>query len=85
MGVTKTQKLGWGGTDVLKNDIICLQGCCGKEEAGVQDRAGRMRPPPRAVGLQEGRHSAAEHDRKVEPTHPSTRRHFDQEHLPFDY
>ena len=83
--VTKSaQKAGWAGADVLKNDIICLQRCCAKEEAGLQERAGRMRPPPRAVELQEGQHSAAGHH-KVAPTHPSTRRHFDQEHLPFHY
>ena len=39
MDVTKSaQKAGWAGADVLKNDIICLQRCCAKEEAGLQER-----------------------------------------------
>ena len=57
--------------------ILCLRRCYAEEEAGVQERAGRMRPPPRAAGLQQGWHSAAGHDHEVAPTHPSTRRHFD--------
>ena len=85
MLLKSAQKVGCGGPDVLKNDIICLRRCCAKEEAGVQERAGRMRPPPRAVGLQQGRYSAAGHDHEVAPTHPSTRGHFDRDHLPFHY
>ena len=85
MLLKSAQKAGCGGPDVLKNDIICLRRCYAEEEAGVQERAGRMRPPPRAAGLQQDWHSAAGHDHEVAPTHPSTRRHFDREHLPFHY
>lgn len=50
---------GWGGPDVLKTWVICTRKCWGKKEAGVQERTGMIRHPPRAVELQEGLHSAA--------------------------
>lgn len=44
---------------MLKTWVICTRKCWGKKEAGVQERTGMIRHPPRAVELQEGLHSAA--------------------------